>query len=126
MRYTDVLEEQKMRLEPELKWWPSFFYHFTDVHNVVNILKTGWIMSREHALAAGMMVKDNASCAVISATSYENKRYGRLYFRPLTPTQYHSEGYKPEKVRNPDINASYNNYKRNLENLTSGFKNGIR
>lgn len=27
---------------------------------------------------------------------------------------------------NPDINASYNNYKRNLENLTSGFKNGIR
>lgn len=47
MEYSDIMEEQKDRLRAELKWWPNFFYHFTDVHNVVNILRSGWIMSRE-------------------------------------------------------------------------------
>ena len=29
-----------------------------------------------------------------------------MYFRPLTPTQYHNEGYKPMKIRNSTINAN--------------------
>lgn len=106
MEYSDIIEEQKDRLRVELKWWPNFFYHFTDVHNVVNILHSGWIMSREKVTSTGMMVNDNASRAVLNATNQENKRYGRLYFRPLTPTQYHNEGYKPEGVKDSTLDAS--------------------
>ncbi len=34
------------------------------------------------------------------------KEYARLYFRPRTPTQYHNEGYKPEHIRDTDVNAN--------------------
>ena len=54
----------------------------------------------------GIMLNDNASRAVMEATNFENTYYGRLYFRPLTPTQYHNEGYKPISARKSDINAS--------------------
>lgn len=105
MQYSEIIKEQKQWLNPEFEWWPDFFYHFTDVHNAVRILQSGWILSRENAVHQGVMVTENASRAVISATSAENKRYGRLYFRPLTPTQYHNEGYKPEAIRDKNINA---------------------
>ena len=26
----------------EIKWWPEFLYHFTDVHNVAQILYDGY------------------------------------------------------------------------------------
>lgn len=106
MEYADILKVQKQRMRGELKWWPDFFYHFTDVHNAIGILQSGWILSRERAAGTGAMVKDNASRAVINATNAENKRYGRLFFRPLTPTQYHSEGYKPLTIRDEQINAN--------------------
>lgn len=89
----------------DLKWWPDFLYHFTDVHNASRILYDGWIFSRQQATESAVMVNDNASRAVIEATDNDSKCYGRLYFRPLTPTQYHNEGYKPIEVRNNDINA---------------------
>ena len=106
MEYRDILMRQKDRMRKDLEWWPNFFYHFTDVHNAVNILKSGWIFSRDKAADEGVMVNNNASRAVIDVTTSQSKGYGRLYFRPLTPTQYHNEGYKPLKVRNPEINAS--------------------
>ena len=83
-----------------------FFYHFTDVHNAVNILKSGWIMSRQYVSDNKIMEHDNASKAVIQATKTINQSYGRLYFRPLTPTQYHKEGFKPHEIRNTEIDAS--------------------
>lgn len=106
MSYKEILEKQSGLLRKELRWWPSFFYHFTDVHNAVSILADGWILSREKVQASGKMKNDNASRAVIEATNVENKCYGRLYFRPLTPTQYHSEGYKPEELRDPIFSAN--------------------
>ena len=106
MTYRDILEQQAAKRPNNLKWWPSFFYHFTDVHNAISIIKSGWIMSREQAVQRGVMAHDNASHAVIEATDVSSSGYGRLYFRPLTPTQYHNEGYKPEAVRDKEINAS--------------------
>ena len=106
LTYEDVLKRQKKFLANEISWWTDYLYHFTDVHNVVSILYNGWIYSRSQAIANHTMVNDNASRAVIEATRNENKGYARLYFRPLTPTQFHNEGYKPVEVRKTDINAN--------------------
>lgn len=106
MDYKDILDEQKNKLRRDLKWWPNFLYHFTDVHNASSILYKGWIYSREQAENQNIMSSDNASRAVIDATHIESKSYGRLYFRPCTPTQFHNEGYKPEAIRKSEINAS--------------------
>ena len=106
MEYKEILEQQKSNLRDELKWWPNFFYHFTDVHNASSILYSGYIYSRREATERNIMYNDNASRAVIDATNIDSKCYGRLYFRPLTPTQFHNEGYKPSGIRHGDINAS--------------------
>lgn len=106
MDYKDILNKQGNKLRRDLNWWPSFLYHFTDVHNASSILDQGWIYSREQVEKQNIMRHDNASRAVIDATNVESKSYGRLYFRPLTPTQFHNEGYKPEEVREKEINAS--------------------
>lgn len=106
LNYKDILEQQKVNLNDSIKWWPNFLYHFTDVHNAANILYEGIIWSRQNAKDKCVMKHDNASHAVIEATAYDNKCYGRLYFRPLTPTQYHNEGYKPKEIRNNIINAN--------------------
>lgn len=105
MDYRDILEKQKENLRNDLKWWPDFLYHFTDVHNASRILNDGWIYSRQQATDKAVMANDNASRAVIEATDADSKCYGRLYFRPLTPTQYHNEGYKPIEARDSEINA---------------------
>lgn len=106
MEYKDIILLQKQKLNENIQWWTSFFYHFTDVHNAVNILKKGWIMSRKYVSDNGIMENDNASKAVIQATNTKSKNYGRLYFRPLTPTQYHNEGFKPHETRDVEIDAS--------------------
>lgn len=104
--YKDILEQQKVNLSNSIRWWPNFLYHFTDVHNASNILYDGFIWSREIAQDKHVMQNDNASHAVNAASNQDVKCYGRLYFRPLTPTQYHNEGYKPEEVRDSTINAN--------------------
>ncbi len=106
MDYKDILEQHRSNLAKDINWWPKFLYHFTDVHNASNILYEGFIWSRQMAEDKHVMENDNASHAVIAATNNDSKCYGRLYFRPLTPTQYHNEGYKPEVVRDNIINAS--------------------
>lgn len=93
MDYKDIINKQRNKLRRDLNWWPSFLYHFTDVHNASSILDQGWIYSREQVEKQNIMWHDNASRAVIDATNVESKSYGWLYFRPLTPTQFHNEGY---------------------------------
>lgn len=73
-------------------WWPRFAYHFTDVQNAVSILNSGRLYSRERAMQLGVMLHDNANPEVIAQTDPEHLRLVRLYFRPLTPTQYRNEG----------------------------------
>lgn len=106
MSYKGILDKFKTTLPKDRQWWPNYFYHFTDVHNAASIIGSGWLYSRAKAYKENIMMNDNASRVVIESTNSDNKIYGRLYFRPLTPTQYHSEGFKPKSVRNQDINAS--------------------
>lgn len=73
---------------------PRFLYHFSDIINIVSILKCGFIGSRNLCIEEGLMKNDNASQEVISITTDSNKSMARFYFRPKTPTQYHSEGIK--------------------------------
>ena len=85
--------------------WPARLFRHEPVENVVKILKSGALLSRN---AAGtQMARDIASKQVI-ATSVVPHRYARLYFRPLNPTQYHVEGIrKPHEFYqdDPDTHA---------------------
>jgi len=83
---------------------PRYLYHFTDVENLISIIKDSFIYSREYAIENNLMKNDNASSEVIDKTSDANKNYVRLYFRPKTPTQFHNEGIK-SKGRNYPFDA---------------------
>lgn len=75
-------------------WWPNFIFHYSDVNNIASVLNTGFLYSREQAIARGLMSNDNANDAVISGTDSELKKYVRFYFGAKTPTQYRNEGIK--------------------------------
>ena len=49
MDYKEVLEKQREQMPETIKWWPSFLYHFTDVHNASRILFEGFAYSRDLA-----------------------------------------------------------------------------
>ena len=76
-------------------WWSAFLFHFSDISNMVSILNSGKLYSRNKALQLGLMHNDNADDDVISNTGLSAKEYVRFYFGALTPTQYHNEGFKP-------------------------------
>jgi hypothetical protein len=78
-----------------LRWWPRFVYHFTDVHNAARIIQSGSLYSRAEAERKGLMQVDNASPEIIQQTRPGHLEYVRLYFRPQTPTQYRNEGIRP-------------------------------
>lgn len=82
-----------------VSWWPKFAFHYTDVKNAVSILSTSYLYSRTNAQKLGLMQNDNASRQVIDMTMTEAAANVRFYFRPLTPTQYHNEGYKHPDLR---------------------------
>ncbi|WP_418302458.1 DarT ssDNA thymidine ADP-ribosyltransferase family protein [Lysinibacillus fusiformis] len=73
---------------------PRYIYHFSDIQNIVSILKSGYVASRNFAIENGLMKNENACLDVISKTTHDNKNLARFYFRPKTPTQYHNEGIK--------------------------------
>lgn len=106
MTYHEIITYNRKRLPRSINWWPMYFYHFTDIRNALGIIEKGWIYARHNAEKNALMNSDNASRNVIAVSSSPIKDYARLYFRPKTPTQYHNEGYKPEAIRNPDLNAS--------------------
>ena len=77
------------------EWWPRYLFHCTDVLNVVNILKSGELLSRAQAQGSGSLRVDIAAPDIIDNTDAEWQDYVRLYFRPRTPTQYRNEGLRP-------------------------------
>lgn len=103
--YSDIhkienkINDLKKSVDPSKRWWPETLFHFTDVHNAVNILKSGKLFSRKYLLDNGGMKNDNASPEIIGLTNDEWKNYVRFYFRPRTPTQYHNEGFRPKNQR---------------------------
>lgn len=97
--YRDIISQESKKLPEEINWWPNYLYHFTDINHAVSIIKTGWIYGRTTVKKEHLTRTDAASQNVLNVTSEEVKQCGRLYMRPLTPTQYYSEGYKPKAVR---------------------------
>jgi len=86
-------------ISPAQRWWPDFLFHFTDVQNAVNILRSDELLCRTHAASSGLMITNGASPEIISRTNERWKDYVRLYFRPRTPTQYNNEGFRPPDQR---------------------------
>ncbi len=106
MTYEEIIQEN-CRNHSSVKWWPLHAFHYTDVENAVSILTTGYLYSRVKADRLSLMKNDNASRQVINMTSPGVTASVRFYFRPLTPTQYHNEGYKhPEARFQGDTNAN--------------------
>ena len=77
--------------------WVKYIFHHTDIHNAVEILKSGKFLCRRLLDETGSMPIDNASRAIISSTEPAVKDYVRLYFRPRNPTQYRNEGIRPKE-----------------------------
>lgn len=75
-------------------WWHEFLFHYSDISNIISVLNSGKLYSRNKALELGLMQNDNADDDVIGNTGLSAKNYVRFYFGTLTPTQYHNEGFK--------------------------------
>lgn len=82
-----------------LEWWPQYLYHTTNITNAVDILRSGYLYSRNEAIRRGIKFHDSASTDVLEHTSEPHKEYVRLYFRPRTPTHYRNEGIRPQHRR---------------------------
>lgn len=64
-------------------------YHFTHLFNVLEVLKTRKILSRNRAVELSKLKFDSAG-AVIGRTAKAHP-YARFYFRTNTPTQFYNE-----------------------------------
>lgn len=105
MSYKDII--LKNEEYAPARWWPHYAYHYTDISNAVSILESGMLYSRLRAEELHVMMNDNASRQVIDMTAQKTASYVRFYFRPLTPTQYHNEGFKHRELRyDGDSNAN--------------------
>lgn len=106
MTYAEIIENNCKKHSP-VNWWPNYAFHYTDVTNAVNIIKEGFLYSRQDVTKKKLMSNDNASRQVIDMTYSGATSNVRFYFRPLTPTQYHNEGYKHPNLRYcHDVNAN--------------------
>jgi len=77
-------------------WWPQYLFHCSDITNILNILESDKLYSRNSLKHNDIGFNDIASSDVIENTQDQWKDYARLYFRPKTPTQYHNEGFRPQ------------------------------
>jgi ssDNA thymidine ADP-ribosyltransferase, DarT len=87
-------------LGPDRSWWPDHLFHFTNITNVANIIKMGYLYSRGVATQQKISFVSAASPEIISnpySRKWEN--YVRFYFRPLTPTLFSNEGIRPQNSR---------------------------
>jgi len=75
--------------------WVDYLFHFTHLENAVNIIECGFLCSRVELENQNIAFSDSASSQVIQQTDLEFADQVRFYFRPLTPTTYHMEGFRP-------------------------------
>lgn len=87
------------------EWWPNFLFHFTDIKNAVSVLNAGFLYSRREAEQQNLIVEDSASTQIISHTESALTDFVRFYFRPLTPTAYKNEGFRPLHKRFHDAHC---------------------
>lgn len=77
-------------------WWPDYLFRADPIEHAAGILNDGKLLSRATAASAGLIQHDSASPGVIGSTADRWKHYVRLYFRPRSPTQSVSEGFRPK------------------------------
>lgn len=83
--------------------WPSRLFHHAALENATGILASGQLLSRNDAQAVGF--RDVAAQEVVNTNQYAHQ-FGRLYFRPRTPTQFHIEGIRrPDECYEPTAHA---------------------
>lgn len=98
MTYDEIIDIN-CNTNSSVSWWPRYAFHYTDVSNAIGILREGMIYSRFNATKKQLMGNDNASRQVIDMTYSGATSSVRFYYRPLTPTQFHNEGYKHPALR---------------------------
>lgn len=74
-------------------WWTRCAFRFDDILAVAAILKSGRVLSRAECARRAITHRDAANQQVIAQSAHAHD-FVRLYFRPLTPTQYRMEGIK--------------------------------
>lgn len=99
--YLNILN--KAATDSAISWWPKYLYHYSNIDNVINILKDKKLYARNNA--KNMMLNENASISIIDNTDDFIKNCVRFYFRPLTPTQYRNEGYHSKNNRYNSANV---------------------
>ena len=88
------------------RWWPNYLFHCTELHNAVNVLSDGALLSRTQAKAGNRLAVDIASQEIIDQTNPHWTDFVRLYFRPRTPTQYRNEGIRPSDAVRLDAHCA--------------------
>lgn len=83
--------------------WPKFIFHTTDFENAIGILKSGILYSRDHVTSLGSIFIDSAHQEIIGQTDTFAKSCARFYFRPRTPTNFHTEGFRPNS--DPEVES---------------------
>jgi hypothetical protein len=68
---------------------PGKIYHFTHLFNVLEVLKSRKILSRNRALELSKLKFDSAG-GVVGRTAKAHS-FARFYYRPSTPTQFYNE-----------------------------------
>jgi len=96
--FLKALEQQNWVKRGERRWWPRYIFHYTDIKNIVEILKVGQLFSREYLEKISGLPTSSGSASVLAGTDYFTKDCVRLYFRPRTPTQYWAEGIRSRKT----------------------------
>jgi len=76
-------------------WWPKFLFRTDPIESAAAILQCGELRSRSLATKEGALAYDAASQSVIAGTEDKWKEHVRMYFRPRSPTQFSTEGFRP-------------------------------
>lgn len=74
--------------------WPLFLFRVDDVVATSSILERACLYSRNRAAELGVLGHDAAAPGIIQNSPEWIKDYVRLYFRPRTPTEFRSEGFR--------------------------------
>jgi len=90
------LAEKDWIKRTERRWWPKFVFHYTDIRNAVQALQDGYLYSRDYLEANNRLPVSSGSSRVLAGTDTIIKDCVRLYFRPQTPTRYHTEGIRSQ------------------------------
>lgn len=88
-------------IRDDRRYWPKWLFHTSDVGNLVPILESGGLLSRATAVQQDLLHRDIASSEMIRSTAESILGRVRLYFRPRTPTHFHTEGFRPVGQQSP-------------------------